>query len=95
MCPPPRMMTCVMKRMDYRCSPSTLHIAPTVTTNVAHLAKVSHLSDVTCHLRVAGLNLPVEARGFFVLSRAGPVDSRQEPLGQRGSYDYIQLAAVD
>lgn len=61
----------------------------------AHLVKLSHLSHITCHLCVAGLNLPVEARGGFVLCCPRPVDRGQEPLCQRGCNDDIQLTAVD
>lgn len=66
-----------------------------VLSTSAYLEKLSHLSYVTCHLRVSGLDLPVEAGGFFVLRRPGPVDSGQEPLRQRGRDNYIQLTAVD
>lgn len=60
----------------------------------AHLVKLPHWSDVTRHLGVAGLYLPVEAGGFLVLGGASPVDGSQEPLGQRRCHDHVQLTAV-
>lgn len=60
----------------------------------AHLVKLFDLSDVTGHLRVTGLNPPVKTRRRFVVSRSGPVDSKQEPLCQWRCHDNIQLPTV-